>query len=361
MNLKKIFDWENVCQLYWVITRSCNLNCPFCIREVSTAASAGSRQISSAEIEKLADDMKPLLTNAEMVISGGEPLTHPDFVKILRTMKSRFSKVMVVSNGTMTDFFLANIKEFEGVRVQISIDGTRRVHDRLRGAGTFEKAFKTVETLLARGVETSVATTVSLENIEDLPNLYEIIKKTQVKKWKISQEISGGDAFQRIHLHVPHPAWNEFVDGFKKLTAGWDGRLVIKKPFGFINKNIDVEGIPEEKLSLVSCRAGIDRLYIYPDLMLYGCPMLLKYPLFDLNKHEIGAFSAACRSNPVYNIDFKDNKGCSACRYLKICRGGCIGAAALSSGRLDAGDPGCPYIQNIAGDELYCDNKGCNL
>ena len=55
--------------------------------------------------------------------------------------------------------------------MQVSLDGTERVHDRIRGRGSFLRAAEGIDRLKARGVPVQVSFTAQRENRRSLPAL----------------------------------------------------------------------------------------------------------------------------------------------------------------------------------------------
>ena len=71
-------------------------------------------------------------------LSGGEPFLHPDILYIIDMLSERNFKIIIVTNGLLLTKNLAMFLEKRNVGLQVSIDGTKDVHDYIRGKGTYD-------------------------------------------------------------------------------------------------------------------------------------------------------------------------------------------------------------------------------
>lgn len=128
------------------ITSRCNLNCIMC------ASNQGKEYLDFASIKKIIDKLyefyKWFIFKPKIMFSGGEPTIHKDFCNIVEYTRSRGFGVSLCTNGTLLDessmMFLCrqNLEE-----IIFSIDGLEEDHDRIRGQGSFVKAFNNLKKL----------------------------------------------------------------------------------------------------------------------------------------------------------------------------------------------------------------------
>jgi tungsten cofactor oxidoreducase radical SAM maturase len=124
----------DVRKLYIQPTTRCNLHCRTCIRNVWDATEA---QMSMNTFQRLVESLDKLPRLTRVVFSGfGEPLTHPDILEMIGTMRKRDMAVTVGSNGLLLDAEMARELVRLGVdRLVVSIDGVKQeTYANIRGA-----------------------------------------------------------------------------------------------------------------------------------------------------------------------------------------------------------------------------------
>ena len=93
---------------------------------------------------------------------GGEPLLRRELVERGRKF---FRANRVVTNGTLP------LPDWKGVEFHVSIDGTRRMHDSIRGDGCYEKIKKNLSSANCPDIDVAIACCLNRANegcIEDL-------------------------------------------------------------------------------------------------------------------------------------------------------------------------------------------------
>jgi MoaA/NifB/PqqE/SkfB family radical SAM enzyme len=111
------------------ITNRCNLRCVHCYWWKNRKASA---ELTPAGWSRVIDDTFIKNGIYQVALTGGEPLLRPDVIKVFsRKMPKKF---VIVTNGTL------ELKRIKGLlNYFVSIDGTREVHDRIRGQRIYDK------------------------------------------------------------------------------------------------------------------------------------------------------------------------------------------------------------------------------
>ena len=148
---------EELKNLFFVLCqKSCNLKCKHCYID-NVGENKNSKDGNDfLDIEKIKTSLATIKKESlnSIYLTGGEPLMHPEFNKILR-MCLKVTNVTVMSNGVMINDkkarFLRKIddeSEFETI-YRISLDSTDEIqNDFLRGRGSFRKALCAVFALL---------------------------------------------------------------------------------------------------------------------------------------------------------------------------------------------------------------------
>lgn len=148
----------------WVeLTRGCNLRCPHCFAEAGAPREV---EMSSERIFRLLDEWAEMGVFS-VVITGGEPSIHPDFLRFVRYAYDLGFTVAIASNGMpLTEKVLEQIPQ-DDVIISVSLDG---IHG--AGAATGESDFAAVTRKVLQirnfGFNTSLMTTTTHDNVNDL-------------------------------------------------------------------------------------------------------------------------------------------------------------------------------------------------
>lgn len=141
-------------------TSSCNLKCKHCYNNSGVSCN----YIDFEVIERLVSSLVEL--NADFVsISGGEPLLHPDFDRIMGLLDHYNIKFQIITNGTLLHTKIEVLEKYKRkVFIQISLDGVGTTHDDLRGRGTFELITENIKMLKEKGFVYFFKTTIHKNN-----------------------------------------------------------------------------------------------------------------------------------------------------------------------------------------------------
>jgi len=148
----------------WELTYACNLRCRHCYVEPEDAEPMTLRECTRA-LDELARAGVLFL-----VLSGGEPLTRPDFVEILQAAAEREFALRVLTNGTLLGEREADALARAGTAsVDVSVYGREEVHDRVTGVeGSFARTQRALELLRARGLPITIKTPLLKSNRGEL-------------------------------------------------------------------------------------------------------------------------------------------------------------------------------------------------
>lgn len=157
-----------------VVTRACNLSCPYCDRRDGSG-----QTMTTSQLLRMLDEMAAMGTR-RIILTGGEPLLRPDFFEILDRANAHGFRVNLNTNGTLVPRFADRLLiGIHGLRV--SLDGDRETHDRIRGTGSFDAAVGAIR--LARdfpGVEAGLTTVISRKNVHLVEKVLDIARQEGV-------------------------------------------------------------------------------------------------------------------------------------------------------------------------------------
>ena len=174
------------------VTDRCNSRCVTC-----DYWQFGRTNMPVARARALAAELVAMGTSA-VLLSGGEPLLHPEWESIAAIFRSVGMKVWLLTAG------LALAREAERVaavvdQVTISLDGaTAETYESIRGVAAFDKVIAGARALTALGVPTSFRTTVQRDNYSELPALVRLARATGVEQISfLAVDVSTHIAFAR--------------------------------------------------------------------------------------------------------------------------------------------------------------------
>ena len=167
-NMKPNFQFEELILDY---TRVCNSHCTYCsIWKIEDAP-----ELSVDEIENVlsAPQMKSLKS---CYLTGGEPYISDKVLDIARLLKKHIPGCLLTgaTNAIQVEKTLNRVLQIRDmgieVQVQVSMNGTRTVHDATRGRpGYWEKCVTFIDKLIENGIATFTAFSIMPQTIKDLP------------------------------------------------------------------------------------------------------------------------------------------------------------------------------------------------
>lgn len=141
-----------------------------------------------------------------VTINGGEPLTHPDFLKIVEYIHRKPIGWKMISNATLvTDEVAERISKARPLKIHVSLDGaTEQAYGFLRGKNNFTKTMKGIENLLNYNVPVAISCTLHKRNANknDLMKLRELAERYGIEEVAVSPLDAVGRAFTN---------WNEIA------------------------------------------------------------------------------------------------------------------------------------------------------
>jgi len=147
----------------------CNCRCIMC--DIWKANRNGT-SISDADLSGLLGDFRKL--GVEWVLlTGGEPLMHPNLWTLCAAVKALPARITLLSTGLLLSRHAADIVKHCD-EVIVSLDGSREVHDRIRGIpNAYGQLAEGVAALRQQSSHFPVSARCVLQrlNFEDLPNI----------------------------------------------------------------------------------------------------------------------------------------------------------------------------------------------
>ncbi len=328
-------DRPDVFHLQLSVTNACNLQCVHCYRDESKAFRD---ELSVEEMIALFEQFKAFLDKRGMegliTFGGGEPLLRRDLGLLARVAHSIGLAVRIITNGVLSARQAEHLAEW-GIRlVQVSFDGaTAEVHDRVRGAGMFDKALEGCRHLLAAGIHVNHKVTL-LKGFNDhqIPEFFALANRERIPLLSFGHLIPIGSGAQLNRLTpeehraiydriAAEGARSEFTrfefrePGFDRSMA-WGRHRPYRSSEGVSHLAIDADGTV-----FTSRRMGMK----IGNIRGSSLEEIWQHPLL------------------VTLREGKIEGKCASCELFSVCEGGSRAAAYALTGNPMASDPDCWY------------------
>lgn len=329
--------------IQWHITNGCDQTCKHCYI-FNSEKPAPMEKWEFRNAVKLLDSYEDFCTkydrNPNIALTGGDPILHPHFWDIVQELKNRKIPFVVLGNP-----FHIGAKETKRLVdagcwcYQVSLDGMRETHDEMRKPGSFDATIKWLRAVQDWGIRTSVMTTVSRVNYEQVPEIAELVTDIGVNVYAFARYCpTHGDAESNLSPTEYHAflerMWNFYQKNVHRGTAYafkdhlWKA-LLYEKGILQVEDNDDIV--------YDGCHCGFTHLTFLENGDAYACRRM---------ESKIGHFP----DNSVEEIFFGDAlqkyreieqiSECGTCKLLKYCRG-CRAVAYGTTGNFLSKDPQC--------------------
>jgi sulfatase maturation enzyme AslB (radical SAM superfamily) len=123
----------------------------------------------------------PLERVVHLDINGGEPSHSKNYKHILANLPKNIKSVRLNTNcSTVLEELIPLTERGISVTVTVSLDGIGAVHDFVRWPITWDKFYKNLMTYKSMPVKLNTWTTVSVLNVDDLPNILEFVREHKI-------------------------------------------------------------------------------------------------------------------------------------------------------------------------------------
>jgi len=159
------------------MTDRCNLRCRHCYLGESFH-----QDLSVDQIQRVLKEFEEI-QGLRLLLSGGEPMLHPQFWKINEILRNYAFRSILLSNGTLIT--REATKRLRVHEVQISLDGMKEGHEALRGEGTFEKTLLAIDQLQEANIRVSIATMIHRKNLSEFGQIASLLQSKQIEEWNV--------------------------------------------------------------------------------------------------------------------------------------------------------------------------------
>ncbi|MGC4119049.1 MAG: radical SAM protein [Myxococcales bacterium] len=199
-------DDAKVPRLELELTSACDHRCAHCYNVWNAPGSAYPRgALPTAEYLSMLERVVAESGAQELVLTGGEPLLHPDALKIAERAARLARHVRLVTNGSHVDPGTATALKAAGVgAVQLTLLASRREkHDALKGVPSFDDTLRALLNLRDVAMPVQVCFVASRRNAGELSDVLELCYGLGVTALVYNRMCPSGGAVSRLAELVP--------------------------------------------------------------------------------------------------------------------------------------------------------------
>lgn len=117
------------------------------------------------------------LPHSNIILSGGDPLLHPQFDKVCDIVRNSVGYVTLSTNGILIPHYIRTFRSNDSI--QVSVDGDSITHDFIRGKGSYEKAVQGLKILQENGIKHSISFTINKQNERCIDPIIDLCVETE--------------------------------------------------------------------------------------------------------------------------------------------------------------------------------------
>jgi MoaA/NifB/PqqE/SkfB family radical SAM enzyme len=268
------------------INNECNLHCKHCYWGITKLHK---EPLSLDEIKQLIDRAIDSGTKL-FAFAGREPFLTDRIIHVLRYIKEKKKdnniKYGVVSNGTRVSGYVDALKELDLDYIDISIDGTREIHDKIRRDGAYDAATGALKQIINGNVVRKVFVSMCYNKLNSA-TFFEAIDDLAEKG------VTNFCILPYIHSERGSPELKITFDDFLSFLRQLE-HYSPKKPVEIM---IDLEWymIPSVKMMLDEGVMNLERVKedaagnLYTKIENANCKIYVKFGFVDLNRFVVTA------------------------------------------------------------------------
>jgi MoaA/NifB/PqqE/SkfB family radical SAM enzyme len=191
-------------EIGFALTQHCNLRCAHCIRDDVTTV----QSLSFDLVASILTQARAQFGARSVSFTGGEPLLHPEFGRIVDMLAAEGHPYRFVSNGWHLSRIVRHLDRYAPTAVRLSLSGaTAEVHDAERGRGSFHRVLLGAGILTSRGIPTHMSLVIDQRT------------RSQLREAADLAEAIGA---HELHYILPQPVAASVMRGSDLPLRDWD-------------------------------------------------------------------------------------------------------------------------------------------
>lgn len=328
------------------LTRRCNLACAHCYLDAGARHRGGARELTTAEVKALIDQIAALSDETMIVLTGGEPLLRRDLCAIAAHASELGLMVVVGTNGTLLDDARVQALQDAGVRaLGISLDSLDPAyHDGFRGRpGAWAKTMGGIDACRRAGLLFQIHFTVMDNNAHELDAMISFAGAVGAAVLNVFFLVCTGRGASLIN--ISGETYEAVLRRVAEAASNTDG-LIVRARCAPHFKRLAMGMTPPLPVTLLDgyeaggCLAATRYCRVTPEGEVTPCP----YIEVSAGSIREADFARLWHDSPLFRQLRNPVLGgrCGACEYRKLC-GGCRARPLARFGDIMGEDFLCRY------------------
>ena len=335
----------------WHITEACDQRCKHCYI-YALGSHARFKEMSIEDMKVVLDNIKTFCSKANrepyLYITGGDPILHPRFWDLMEMVKKENMRTAILGNPFhLTPEVCRRMRGCGVVKYQLSLDGLKETHDRIRQPGSYDATMAAIPMLREAGIDVAIMATVSKWNVSEIPALVDEVVENKADIFAFARycpSLADRDTTcsPAEYRNMMDLCWKKFEE-----HKGCDTTFNLKDHLWTLYRyeigDFHPADYPDDEYVYDGCNCGNSHLTILSDGGVYACRRMESKVGNALTEDLYDLFTGP--KMDVYRV-YENFEKCSKCELLRFCRG-CPAVAKGYHGDMYAPDPQCWKVITI--------------
>lgn len=336
----------------WHITDECDQRCKHCYIFSGDTC----KKIDSMNWEQMQDTFYNCLDFCKMYertpyfyITGGDPILHPYFWRLLDLLHEHGAAFTILGNPFhLDDEVCRKLKALGCEKYQLSLDGVRETHDWFRKPGSYDCTLEKIGCINRAGIRSVIMTTVSKTNRMEIPDIIDAVVKAGVNVFAFSRYVPSGGELDTSMTPEEYRELLAVCDRkFKKYEAEGCDTYFNKKDhlwtlYEYETGEFVIPETTKEGMIYGGCNCGNCHITILPTGDIYACRRVAESKVGNVFMDRLADLWV---TDMEKYREYDRFSKCAKCRLLAFCRG-CPAVAKGTNGDFYSADPQCWADEN---------------
>jgi len=277
-------------------------------------------------------------------ITGGDPILHPDFWRLCELLKKSSIDFGILGNPFhLNDEVCQRLASYGCKKYQLSLDGLRDIHDQFRKPGSFDTTTQKIACIRKAGMFCAIMTTVSNINIDEIPELIDIVVANHVDVFAFGRYCpTSGQKSEEYHIEplaykaFLEKCWSKF-EQYKDSDTTFNLKDHLWTLFLHEKGLFQIPNDLKDGVIYDGCHCGIGHMTILPTGDVYACRRMESK---IGNVYDTSMYDLFLGDNMNCYRQYEKFDKCSKCELLRFCRG-CPAVSYGYTGNMYSSDPQC--------------------